>query len=128
MDQYLQPNQSYLRLVDDYKKHGTLIVAFDFDNTVYDFHGTGNSYRYMTDLLRRCNKAGFYLICFTANSDTLAIIDYLKANDIPYNAINENPPFFQCDSPKVYYNILLDDRAGLIQAYTELDLLLRSIE
>jgi len=94
MDQYLQPNQSYLRLVDDYKKHGTLVVAFDFDNTVYDFHGTGNSYRYVTDLLRRCRKAGFYLICFTANSNTSAISDYLKTNDIPYNGINENPPFF----------------------------------
>ena len=34
---------------------------------------------------------------------------------------------FKCDSPKIYYNILLDDHAGLIQAYAELDLLLRSI-
>jgi hypothetical protein len=38
MDFYLNPENSKNRLIEEYKTHGSLVVAFDFDDTVYDFH------------------------------------------------------------------------------------------
>lgn len=46
------------------------------------------------------------------------IIKYLEANHIPFDAINESPKFVPvAGSKKMYFNILLDDRAGLSSAY-----------
>ena len=48
------------------------------------------------------------------------IEEYLNNNDIPYNAINKDAPFIKENGRKIYYNALLDDRAGLLQVYNEL--------
>jgi hypothetical protein len=122
MDPYLSDIKCTERLYDDYVKHKSLIVAFDFDNTVYDYHQKGESFNNLISLLRECRRMGFYLICFTScNDDRLPEIEkYLNENDIPYHSINgdvENIPF---KGRKVYYNILLDDRAGLASAYNVL--------
>lgn len=127
MDEYLKPNSSFLRLLNEYKQYGSLVIAFDLDNTVFDFHGKGEEYWDVINLLRELKKANCYLICFTANSDTEFIKRHLSEFDIPYDAINENPPFFQSDQRKIYFNALLDDRAGLQQVYNELSLLLKLI-
>lgn len=127
MDEYLKPNSSFLRLYKEYKDYGSLVIAFDLDNTVFDFHRKGETYFDVTKLLRELKKVNCYLICFTANSDTKFIEDYLEAVGIPYDAINENPPFFKCAERKIYFNALLDDRAGLQQVYNELSLLLKLI-
>jgi len=128
MDEYLKPNSSFLRLLKEYNEHKSLVIAYDFDNTVYDFHKKGETYNDVVDLIRQLSKAGCYMICFTANKDWDLINNYLLLNDIPFDAINENPPFFNCDERKIYFNALLDDRAGLIQVYSELSLLLQVIE
>lgn len=127
MDEYLKPNSSFIRLYNEYKQYGSLVIAFDFDNTVYDFHGKGEEYWEIIMLLRALKKANCYLICFTANSDKEFIVKYLTDNNIPYDAINENPPFFKCQERKIYFNALLDDRAGLQQVYSELSLLISLI-
>ena len=44
----------------------------------------------------------------------------LDKEKLPYNSINEDAPFIPFTGRKVYYNILLDDRAGLNQTYNEL--------
>lgn len=124
MDEYLRPNSSFLRLWNEYKTHGSLVVAFDLDNTVYDFHHKGETYIQVIELLKQLRVYNCYLICFTANSNTQFVESYLLDNGIPFDAINENPPFFKCDQRKIYFNALLDDRAGLMQVYTELNLLI----
>lgn len=45
---------------------------------------------------------------------------YLVENNIPFDAINETPDFIPFKGRKVYYNILLDDRAGLSSAVEQL--------
>lgn len=127
MDEYLVPNASFLRLVGEYKKYGSIVVAYDLDNTVLDFHKKGETYFHVMQLIRDLKGIGCYLICFTANSDKDAISNYLVNNNIPYDSINENPPFFKSDARKIYFNALLDDRAGLIQVYQELSLLVKII-
>lgn len=109
----------YERLRKDYLEHGSLFVAFDYDNTVFDYHNQGIEYDKVIDLLRTCKSLGFTLILFTGNEGAqLEVLEKdLKNRDIPYDLINENPLM---KTRKPYYNILLDDRAGLYEAYKNL--------
>lgn len=116
----------YERLRKDYQTHGSLFVAFDYDNTVFDYHNLGIKYDKIIGLLRECKSLGFTLILFTGNEgDQLEVIkEDLKNRNIPYDLINENPLM---NTRKPYYNILLDDRAGLKEAYTNLKKLIDEI-
>lgn len=109
----------YERLKNDYKTHKRLFVAFDFDNTVFDYHNQGIDYIEIIELLRLCKELDFILILFTASEGQGLenAKSYLQKKDIPYDLINENPIK---NTRKPYYNILLDDRAGLKEAYTHL--------
>lgn len=128
IDEYLRPNASFLRLLKEYEQYKSLVIAYDLDNTLYDFHKKGETYTMVMDLLKELKGIGCYMICFTANSDKDFVLKYLTDNNIPFDVINENPPFFKCDERKIYFNALLDDRAGLQQVYTELNLLLTIIK
>ena len=127
MDFYLDKKNTYQRLISEYEKYETLVVAFDFDNTVYDFDNAGLEFTDVISLLRDLKKIGCYLIVFTANEDEAFVKKYCKEMNIPFDAINENPPFHKSKSRKIYYNILLDDRAGLKEAYDHLKMLLNYI-
>jgi len=120
MDFYLDPENSLNRLKEEYQKHGSLVVAFDFDDTVYDFHKKGRFYTDVIDLLKRLKAINCYLICWTGQEDLAFVSDYLNQNKIPFDAINENPPFHKHSGKKIYANVYLDDRAGLRQVYEEL--------
>lgn len=116
------------RLISEYRTHGNLIVAFDFDNTVYDYHGSGHDYSEVIELLREAEESGMYLMCFTAKTeDEYADVEkWLSENNIPCHAINESP--VMKGTVKPYYNILLDDRAGLRGAFICLQTVLKIIK
>ena len=40
------------RLIHEYEKHPELIVAFDFDNTIFDTHENGGDYSDVIELLK----------------------------------------------------------------------------
>jgi hydroxymethylpyrimidine pyrophosphatase-like HAD family hydrolase len=128
VDIYLKEGENLNRLWREYKEHGSITVAFDFDDTVYDFHKKGREYPYVIFLLQELKKAECYLICWTGNTDTEFVKKYLIENEIPFDSINENPPFYSSDSRKIYANAYLDDRAGLRQVYQELKNLLKIIK
>ena len=128
MDEYLIPNSSFLRLYKEYKQYGSLVIAYDFDNTIYDFHQKGNTYWQVITLLQKLKGLGCICICFTANPDEKFIKDYCKQYYIPLDMLNQNPDFFKSSARKIYYNAFLDDRAGLLQVYTELSLLINLIK
>ncbi len=129
MDEYLRPNASFLRLLAEYRKYKSLVIAYDFDNTLYDFHKKGTeTYFEVMALLRELKEIGCYMICFTANTNKEFISEYLIKKGVPFDSINENPPFFKCEAGKIYFNALLDDRAGLVQVYNELNLLVTIIK
>lgn len=109
----------YDRLRKDYLEHKSIFVAYDYDNTVFDYHNQGINYDKIIKLLRVCKSLGFTLILFTGNEgDKLEIIKRdLNKRNVPYDLINENPLML---TRKPYYNILLDDRAGLKEAYNYL--------
>jgi predicted HAD superfamily phosphohydrolase YqeG len=109
------------RLYADYKKHGKLIIAFDFDNTVFDYHETGDTYPEVISILKDAQAAGHILVLFTANegSKLQLIRTYLVSLGITPDWVNESP--VNNNTRKPYYNLLLDDRAGLESAYNQLN-------
>lgn len=116
----------YNRLKQDYLTHKSLFVAFDYDNTVFDYHNQGINYNEIIEILRTCKSLGFTLILFTGNEgEKLEVIKAdLKNRNIPFDLINENPLM---KTRKPYYNILLDDRAGLKESYNSLKRLIDEI-
>ncbi len=128
MDYYLKSENSFSRLVDEYQKYGTLSIAFDFDDTIYDFHQKGRTYNNLIKLLRSLKSINCYLICWTGQEDLTFVANYLSKNNIPFDSINENPPFYRSSSRKIYANAYLDDRSGLNQVYQELSKLIKYIK
>jgi len=125
MDHYINNDNAINRLAEEWSKYGKIIIAYDFDDTVYDFHKKGFFYNDVISLLQRCEKVGAHFIVFTANDEIEIIKQYLNINKIPYDKINENMEFVKFTARKIYYNIMLDDRAGLQSAY---ECLLKSVE
>lgn len=119
MDYYLDENNVVDRLVAEWQRYGKIIIAYDFDDTVYDYHKKDRQYNDVITLLKECGLVGAYFIVFTCcgEDDYDKIKDYLSQLDIPYDAINDNLEFVKFKGRKIYYNILLDDRAGLPSAY-----------
>ncbi|WP_260459672.1 hypothetical protein [Bacillus cereus] len=130
-DFYLDEQNVTNRLVKEWEKYGSIVVAYDFDNTVYDYHKEGQTYDSVIQLLHECKENGAYLMVYTARKDNeLAFVkEYLEQNSIPYDSINETPDFITCKGgKKLYYNILLDDRAGLPSAYRSLKSAVRHMQ
>lgn len=110
------------RLLLEYQKYGKLIVAFDFDNTIFDYHNNGGDYSCVIELLKECAELGFELVLFTTEEDWDKIeakadkaAEILKLPDSFYLNVNLSSIFPNAKKP--YYNILLDDRAGLEESY-----------
>ena len=119
MDYYMNENNVVTRLVEEWKEHSKLIIAYDFDSTVFDYNTKGYKYDDVIELLQECNGLGAYYVCFTScNEDRYKFIkDFLQENMIPCDKINENIDIIPFTGRKIYYNILLDDRSGLKSAY-----------
>lgn len=116
IDPYLDYENCVDRLMKEWDEHGSLFVAFDFDNTVFDYHRKGFSFPAVEFLLRECKEAGLKLILFTAKETKEELdrcVDYCKERGYEPDFINESPIM---NTKKPYYNILLDDRAGLQSA------------
>ncbi len=130
-DRYLNSKHVGDRLHAEYNQHKKLIIACDFDETLYDFHKRGDKYPKLTELLKRCNQAGFYVVIFTANADHDLVRRHCEEVGVEIFGINESV-LRECDSGfpetrKIYYNAFLDDRAGLDSVYDSLSELLDMI-
>lgn len=127
---YLDHDVCVARLREWYERNGGLIIAYDFDNTVYDYHSQGHDYSYVVELLRKAKHADCFLIVFTGNPDEQFVRNFLNENAIPFDAVNEHAPFLDEKSKrvrKIYYNVLLDDAAGLMSACQYLEAFLDSL-
>jgi hypothetical protein len=127
---YLDNTNALGRLIYEYRKYGNLVIAYDYDDTVFDFHKRGDNFEKVIKLIRRCKYVGFDLVVFTYSDGSRfdEIRKYLTENNIPFDRINTNPDFTNKDSKKIFYNYLLDDRAGLKSAYDNLTALINIIE
>lgn len=107
------------KLLEVYKEHGKIIVGLDFDDTVFPL--VDNEY-----IRERCDNvieavklvSEYAVIClYTAASDQeIKYKQYILARlGITAHYTNDSPVKFG-NSRKPYFNILLDDKAGLNEA------------
>lgn len=121
IDEYLDTEKSYNRLKEEFNLHKKLIIAYGFDSTVFDYHHTNASYEMVKDLIRKYKNYAYFIVFTSSESNRYdEIKKILEKENLPYDSINEDAPFIPFKGRKVYYNILLDDRAGLNQTYNEL--------
>lgn len=116
------------KLVAQWKLHGKLIVAFDFDDTVFPY-----STVHKTPVIRRTIKAlqdaknqGHTLVLFTCRDSQEDTRMYCDINGIGYDYFNESP--VPTGNGKIFYNVFLDDKCGLRETVTELQIALHEIE
>lgn len=119
VDPYLNDDMCMDRLVENWKIHKGIIIAFDFDNTIFDYYDKGYRYGKVIALLKECKDMGCTLILSTCcdKSKFKFIENKCIEVGIHVDYINESPPYIPFTGNKIYYNILLDDRAGLSAAY-----------
>lgn len=102
------------RWKNELEKYGKLIIAFDFDYTVHNYREEDNfAYDVVMQLLRDWRPYAHFVV-FTASPEERYpyIKNYLEENNIPYDKINEDI-LERNYTRKIYYNVFLDDRAGL---------------
>lgn len=121
------------RLIDEWRKHGKLVIAIDFDSTIYPYHNLENQKDIdrAIELVQVAYAIGAYIVIFTASVPERFqfIQEYCDEKKIPVSAINKNPidlPFG--NSGKVYANIFLDDRAGFVEAMNILEEAINEIQ
>jgi hypothetical protein len=116
------------RLYQEWKQHGKIIIAVDFDDTIspWKFKDTEDLQQLdkTIQLLRVAQETGAYVVIFTAcNPDRYdEIKSYCSSKKLTIDSINNTP----LDLPygnhgKVYANIFLDDRAGLLESMSILE-------
>lgn len=128
IDRYFKTEQIAYQLVRNYWKHDNVIIAVDFDSTIFDYHEKGDTYNRMISLLKylSTDRDKFKLMLFSAREGEALqfAIDYCKDLGIEFTWVNDNPIM---DTRKPFYNILFDDKAGLAQTYEAFLLFLKII-
>lgn len=127
-DEYLEPGASLDRLIIEYDKYDSLTIGVDFDGTVHDYHKTGVSYENVKQLLRDLKSIGCKIICWTAYQHHDYVENFFKEHDIPCDGINTEGIPLPWESRKPFFSALLDDRAGLLQVYQELKILVELVK
>jgi len=127
-DYFLNVNNSYNRLLEEYTKYGSLVIGFDFDDTVHDYHKKGHTYHQVIKLLRDLKSIGCKLVCWTAHNNHDYVNNYLYEHKIPCDGINTDGVKLSWETRKPFFSALLDDRAGLMQVYDDLTRLVYEIK
>lgn len=122
-DSYSNNVLAVARLVEEYKKYNSLIIAFDFDSTLFDLYETGlntDKVRYLAEVC--CKESSIKTILWTTVPDEWSLV-YKKALckewGLSFDYYNESPT--TNNSRKPHMSLLLDDRAGLGSAIEILD-------
>ena len=81
---------------------------------MHNYHGEGYTYDFIAELLRGWRPYS-RLIVFSASPESRYsyIENYLNEHNIPFDKINDEVVSERHYTRKVYYNVFLDDRAGL---------------
>lgn len=130
MSKYFDREEVIKRLLHEYQKFGKILVAYDFDDTVFN-SDDGTSNEDIVELIIEI-RPYTHLIVYTARyygshdvyndirDGAGFVVDWLKANNVSYDTINKNVVYISVEGRKVYYDAFLDDKAGLKETYETL--------
>lgn len=114
------------RLINEWKIHGKIVLAIDYDGTLRAWKTLDNQddIDKVIKLVKECQNVGCYTVIHTAcNLDRHEEIkNYCNSVDIKVDAININPlilPYGKNstgENNKIFYNHQLCDRSGLTES------------
>lgn len=113
--------QRYIdRLTSEWKEHDKIIIACDYDDTIKNWKF--EDYETMDKtlgVLRQAKEIGAFIVLFTASDEGRypEMTEYCKRHGVILDSINKNPislPYG--NNGKIYANIFLDDRAGILES------------
>lgn len=114
------------RLLREWKQHGKIVLAVDYDSTIAPWDSIDNQEDIdrAVDLIKVCQRVGCYVVIHTACNPARhdEISQTCNAMGIKPDAININPielPYGKNspeDFSKIFYNHQLCDRSGLVEA------------
>jgi len=113
------------RLVTEWLEHGKIVLAVDFDDTIFHWrHNSQDKCDEVMDLVKWCKTIGAYIMIHTCSDKDRheEIQEYCSSKGLTIDSINENPielPFGNQGKP--YYNWQLCDRSGLSYAVEVLE-------
>lgn len=105
-----------------YEQHESIIIGVDFDHTIrcpIEKH----FYSEIVDILQLAYSKGHDICIWTANQNPELVKEQLKEVGIYYTYFNDSPLKYK--GRKAHFNILLDDVAGLNEAYNTLNRFLK---
>lgn len=120
-------NKYVLRLSKEWLEHDKIVIAVDYDSTIFPWHTIDNQedMSKVITILKKAYNLGAYIIVNTcSNHDRYSEIkDYCKSINLPIDGINTNAielPLIWCDSTYMIslYSLLL--RAG--QTYGDISI------
>lgn len=93
-DPYLSEEMVLNRLKDEFKRHGKLIIAYDFDYTINSYRDESWDYPEVVKLLKDWEGKA-YFISYTSSPQERypEIIEKTSKLGVPLDYINENVPF-----------------------------------
>jgi len=138
MNYYLTQSNSQIKIVQDWLKYDRLIIGIDYDSTIFPYlEHEGEHCEDVCQLVRDLKEiCGTYNILWTANKYPQKCLNWCEKNHIVIDAVNENAPeaidYFlregYSEPPrKLFFNVLLDNIAGLSQTYNELKTLIELV-
>ncbi len=115
------------RLVTEWLKNGKLIIACDLDDTIIPYNEEIKDHcQKVVDLILECQKEGIIFIINTARSEKQleSAKKQVENLGIEVHGVNQMHKEWKREygiNGKVYANIFLDDRGGLIENYNILE-------
>lgn len=104
------------RLLQEWEEHNGIVIGVDQDDTIFDYHGKGFIFPRTWALLKQAQDMGCTLCAWTADNKTDYIREQWKLRELCMDYFNDSPVDCEKESRKPYFNLLLDDRAGLSAA------------
>lgn len=123
-DPYTSYGRCRDRLLGEYNKYKKLIIAVDFDDTIFNTHNNhGWLYPRVVEALIRWQQHADIIVWTASLPDRYELIrSVFTAHGISISGINCNAPQIEARGPKIYANVYLDDRTfGLNDALTALE-------
>lgn len=121
-------NRYEIRLLQEWEQHGKIVIAVDYDDTISPWGFSAPEDLIQLDktinILKVAKETGAYITIWSAcNPDRYdEIKKYCASKGLEIDSINTNP----IDLPygkdrKIYANIYIDDRAGLLESLAMLE-------
>ena len=110
------------KLLEVYREHGKIIIGVDFDDTIFPYTKYANRELINSVVNLLVKVKGKAYICLYTVSDNQSLkykVEIMRLNKIEPDYINISP-IKMGNGQKPFFNILLDDKAGLNEAYKEL--------